>query len=65
VKGRSQNQNVKVIIEDVSVTATRMHVARPAEATWGQIVKAARRLMFTKAEIEELNHLAHEVAKRR
>ena len=62
VKGRSQVQNVKAIIEDVLGHGNEkcMLPGQP-EARWGALSKQHGGLLFTKAEIEELNHLAHEV----
>jgi L-2-hydroxycarboxylate dehydrogenase (NAD+) len=62
VKGRSQIQNVKVIIEDVLGHGNeRCMLPGQPEARWGALSKQHNGLLFTKAEIEELNHLAHEV----
>jgi L-2-hydroxycarboxylate dehydrogenase (NAD+) len=62
VKGRSQIQNVKAVIEDVLGHGNEkcMLPGQP-EARWGELSKEHGGLLFTKAEIEELNHLAHEV----
>ena len=62
VKGRSQIQNVKAIIEDVLGHGNeKCLLPGQPEARWGALSKQHNGLLFTKAEIEELNHLAHEV----
>jgi len=62
VKGRSQVQNVKAIIEDVLGHGNeKCLLPGQPEARWGGLSKQHGGLLFTKAEIEELNHLAHEV----
>jgi L-2-hydroxycarboxylate dehydrogenase (NAD+) len=60
-KGRSQIQNVKAVIEDVLGHGNEQCLlpGQP-EARWGELSKKHGGLLFTKAEIEELNHLAHE-----
>ncbi|HXF10464.1 MAG TPA: Ldh family oxidoreductase [Desulfuromonadaceae bacterium] len=61
-RGRDQKSNVKAIIEDVLGHGNEkcMLPGQP-EARWGELSKKNGGLLFTKAEIEELNHLAHEV----
>jgi LDH2 family malate/lactate/ureidoglycolate dehydrogenase len=62
VKGRSQIQNVKAIIEDVLGHGNeKCLLPGQPEARWGGLSKQHGGLLFTKAEIEELDHLAHEV----
>jgi L-2-hydroxycarboxylate dehydrogenase (NAD+) len=62
VKGRSQIQNVKAVIEDVLGHGNeKCLLPGQPEARWGGLSKQHGGLLFTKAEIEELNHLAHEV----
>ena len=62
VKGRTQMENVKAVIEDVLGHGNEMCLlpGQP-EARWGNLSKQQGGLLFTRAEIEELNHLAHEV----
>ena len=59
---RSQKQNVKAIIEDMLGHGNEkcMLPGQP-EARSGELSKQHGGLLFTKAEIEELNHLAKEV----
>ena len=62
VQGRTQMQNVKAIIQDVLGHGNEkcMLPGQP-EANWGTLSKKYGGLLFTKAEIDEINHLAHEV----
>jgi ureidoglycolate dehydrogenase (NAD+) len=59
--GRNQSQNVKAIIADILGHGNEkcMLPGQP-EANWGQLSKKYGGLLFTAAEIEELNHLAKE-----
>ena len=62
VKGRSQIQNVKAVIKDVLGHGNeKCLLPGQPEARWGALSKQHGGLLFTKAEIGELNHLAHEV----
>ena len=62
VKGRSQIQNVKAIIEDVLGHGNeKCLLPGQPEARSGELSKKHGGLLFTKAEIEELSHLAKEV----
>ena len=55
-------QNVKAVIEDVLGHGNeKCLLPGQPEARWGGLSKQHGGLLFTKAEIEELNHLAHEV----
>src|SRR6185312_14764068 len=61
-KGRNQSQNVKAVIADVLGHGNeKCMLPGQLEARWGGLSKQHGGLLFTKAEIEELNHLAHEV----
>ena len=59
--GRTQPQNVKAIIADILGHGNEkcMLPGQP-EANWGQLSKKYGGLLFTAAEIEELNHIAKE-----
>jgi ureidoglycolate dehydrogenase (NAD+) len=66
VKGRTQMQNVKAIIEDVLGHGNEQCLlpGQP-EARAGELSKKHGGLLFTEAEIEEFNHLAEEAGVRR
>ena len=62
VKGRSQIQNVKAIIEDMLGHGNeKCLLPGQPEARWGGFQKNTAACCSPQAEIEELNHLAHEV----
>ena len=62
VKGRSQIQNVKAVIEDILGHGNeKCLLPGQPEANWGALSKQHGGLLFKPAEIEELNHIIHEV----
>ena len=62
VKGRTQMQNVKAIIADILGHGNeKCLLPGQPEARSGELSKKHGGLLFTKAEIEELSHLAKEV----
>jgi len=62
VNNRTQTQNVKAIIEDILGHGNeKCLLPGQPEANSGKLSQQHGGLLFTKAEIEELNHLAHEV----
>src|SRR5271170_3975899 len=62
VKGRSQIQNVKAVIQDVLGHGNeKCLLPGQPEARWGALSQQHNGLLFKQAEIEELNHLAQEV----
>jgi L-2-hydroxycarboxylate dehydrogenase (NAD+) len=61
-KGRTQAQNVKAVIADILGHGNeKCLLPGQPEARAGELSKKHGGLLFTKAEIEELNHLAKEV----
>jgi L-2-hydroxycarboxylate dehydrogenase (NAD+) len=62
-RGRDQKQNVKAIIEDILGHGNeKCLLPGQPEAKWGTLSKKYSGLLFTAAEIDELNHVAKEVS---
>ncbi len=62
VKGRTQMQNVKAVIEDILGHGNeKCLLPGQPEAHWAGLSRKHGGLLFKPAEIEELNHLASEV----
>jgi hypothetical protein len=62
VRGRSQIQNIKAVIEDILGHGNeKCLLPGQPEANWGTLSKKYDGLLFKPAEIEELNHILGEV----